>query len=644
VTVAATVTDAAGAPLAILGPHDLTTAVTEPRPGFRFSFLLDLGALPPTGSLLVDAATTQLEAAFEPLDVQPASAALRNGDGIVIVELDAPREVRSVQLKEVGFKQGGFKEGGRNGKHAPPPAPKVVRLFRLDGEKPADKPTISATTGSRATAVFAGPEPFVDARFAIGLEDGMLASSGLARVTLRSYPTDPRLALADAATGAAEPFFFHAAGLLQAGDTAATVHGGAAFADALQAFVDARGAPPPQRIRVDVESDAECRFRVSAFAVGAKLVSQTFAYGTILDADLIDADALAATIRAAGDPLSAHLRGTLQDGALTEALTALAHAGPLFEPARFAGVVLSDETKRRLAAAPTGPALAAVNRLLLCDAYPELLAAPDEKRVLRFASDAIGEQAIAVELPAGAHPTTAQVSAAESLRGDRPAGADGVPTSDGSAGRRGVHVGADAWTAVPIEQAAPLAASGLALRLLPLVSATAVRVELQSDRGGRPGGSAIAGGTLELGPAGEDGWASLFLPEPTALGAAAYWLLVRAASGSAVWLGEDAEAALRLLTVNDDGDPERESTLAGLRPSFRLFSRDRSVAEKQALALRVGGAAVPRGANGGYDAAAALEAAVGAGSGSPVTIALVFAAAGGGTVSVPPPRIEYTLS
>ena len=119
---------------------------------------------------------------------------------------------------------------------------------------------------------------------------------------------------------------------------------------------------------------------------------------------------------------------------------------------------------------------------------------------------------------------------------------------------------------------------------------------------------------------------------------------MRAASGSAVWLSEDAEAALRLLRLNDDGDPERESALAGLRPSYRLFSRDRSVAEKQALALRVGGAVVPRGANGGYDAVAALEAAAGAGSGSLITIALIFAAAGGGTVSVPPPRIEYTLS
>jgi hypothetical protein len=68
------------------------------------------------------------------------------------------------------------------------------------------------------------------------------------------------------------------------------------------------------------------------------------------------------------------------------------------------------------------------------------------------------------------------------------------------------------------------------------------------------------------------------------------------------------------------------------------------VAAKPALALRIGTSVVPQGANGTFDAAVALESAAGAGSGSLVTIPLVLTAAVGGTVSVPPPRIEYTLS
>ncbi len=632
--VSAKVTDAGGMPLAVVGPHDLTTAVTEPLPYFRFSFVLDLGALPPTASLLVDPEATQLEAVFEPLDVQAPLTATQNGDGVVIVELDAPREVHAVQLK-------GAISGSGSGKLAPH---KVVQLFRLDGEKPSDNPTVSATTNVGGTAVFDGPEAFVDARFVIGLEDGTLAAADVAGVTLRSYPTDPRLALADAATGAADPFFFHAAGRLAAGDAGAAVHGGAALAKALQAFADARAAPPPGRIAVAAESDAECRFRVTAFAVDATLVSQAFAYGTILDADLTDADALAATIRAAGDPLSAYLRGTLEDGALAEALTALVHAGPLYEPVRFADVTLGDETKRRLASAPTGDALAALNRLLLCDAYPKLLAAPADKRVLRFPPDAIEERVLAVELPSGAHPSVAQVTATESLRGDRPAVPDGVPVANGSPARRGLHVGADAWTAAPMEQDGPVAATGLALRLLSLASASSVRVELQPDREGRPGGNALARGTVELGPAGTQSWATVFFSDPTVLGSGGYWLLLRAASGSAVWLSEDADEALRLLVLDDDGDPVRESVLPNMRPSYRLFSRDRAVAAKPALALRIGSHVVPQGADGAYDAAAALESAAGAVSGGAVPILLVFAAAVGGTVSVPPPRIEYTLS
>jgi hypothetical protein len=374
------------------------------------------------------------------------------------------------------------------------------------------------------------------------------------------------------------------------------------------------------------------------------LVSQTFAYGRILDADLTDADALAATIRAAGNPLAAYLRGTLEDEALSDALTALVHAGPLYEPTRFAGVTLADETKRRLAAAPTGDALAALNRLLLCDAFPTLLAAPADKRVLRFPEDAIEERAVAVELPAGARPSLAQVTATESLRGDRPAAPDGVPVANAAGARRGLHVGADAWTAAPIEQDDPVGATGLALRLLSLAGASSVRVDLQADREGRPGGSALARGTLELGPAGAESWATMFFSDPIPLGAGGYWLLLRAASGSAVWLGETADAALRLLVLDDDGQPVRESLLPSLRPSYRLFSRDRAVEPQPALALRIGSHVVLPGPDGAYDAAAALESAAGAGNGDSVAIPLVFAAAVGGTVSVPPPRIEYTLS
>jgi hypothetical protein len=171
-----------------------------------------------------------------------------------------------------------------------------------------------------------------------------------------------------------------------------------------------------------------------------------------------------------------------------------------------------------------------------------------------------------------------------------------------------------------------------------------VRVELQPDRDGRPGGSALARGTLELGPAGAATWATMFFSDSAVLGSGRTWILLRAASGAAVWLGEAAEEELRLLVLGDDGVPAREAALPSLRPSYRIFSRDRPIASKPAVALRVGDTVVVPGPDGAYDVAAALAEAVAANdSGGTVAIPLTFVAAVGGTVSVPPPRIEYTL-
>jgi hypothetical protein len=640
--VAVTVKTTGGAPLALVGVHPVTVSVGEPRPTFRFAFLLDLGPVPPTASLAFDAAATQLHAAFEPLDVQVPQSALSNGNDVVIVELEARRQVRAVKLKSAAERKGIVEDLSTASAQARPAhGHGSIQLFRLDGDNLSDKPTATAALGPGRTAVFG--DEFTDARFAIGFDDGALEVADLAFVTLRSFPTAPRIALADAASLEADPFFFHAAGQLAGGDPEASVDGGAALAAALQQFADTAGAPAPRSVAVLVESDAECRFRVTSFALGVKLASETFAYGTIADADLTDGEGLAAAIRAARDPVAAHLRDRVGDGPLAAELTAVLHGGPLYEASRFAGVELGEETARRLEAAPSGgDALAALNRLLLQDAFPAALASPAEKRTLRFPADRVGERSLVVELPAGAQPSLARVTTSESLRGDRPAAPDGVPVSNGGVPRRGLHVGADVWTAAGAVQEAPVSATGIALRLLPLVSRASVRVELQPDRDGRPGGSALARGTLELGPAGAASWATTFFPEPAVLGSGLTWILLRAASGAAVWLGESADAELRLLVLGDDSAPAREAALPGLRPSYRIFSRDRPVASNPAVGLRVGDAVVARGPDGAFDAAAALAAATAGGSGGVTAVPLTFVAAVDGTISVPPPRIEYS--
>jgi len=225
------VTSTGGAPLALAGAHSLTTLVTDPRPAFRFAFVLDLGPLPASAAPVFDAASTQLHAVFEPLDVPVPAEAMHDAGGLVVVELGEPRRVHAVRLKSPRTR-GGF--GAADGKLAAKGARAhgSIRLFRLDGDNVSDKPTATAPLGAGRVATF--DDDFTDARFAIGFDEGALELGDLAQVTLRSYPTDPRLAVADAATLAAEPFFFHAAGQL----AAATVDAGTQLAQALQQHAD----------------------------------------------------------------------------------------------------------------------------------------------------------------------------------------------------------------------------------------------------------------------------------------------------------------------------------------------------------------------------------------------------------------------
>ncbi|HEY6017982.1 MAG TPA: hypothetical protein VIU16_14440, partial [Gaiellaceae bacterium] len=181
------VTDTTGTPLGLVGLHQIATAVTTPRPAYRFAFVLDLGAVPTTSSILVGAADAVLHAAFEPVDLQAPPAALSDSDGVVVVELPAPRRVVAVQLHGADFGRRHERGDGRERPHG------RIRLFRMDGDAVSEQPTTTAPLGLDRRASVA--DEFVDARFAIGLDEGPLTTADLAHVTLRSFPTDPRIAV-----------------------------------------------------------------------------------------------------------------------------------------------------------------------------------------------------------------------------------------------------------------------------------------------------------------------------------------------------------------------------------------------------------------------------------------------------------------
>lgn len=97
--------------------------------------------------------------------------------------------------------------------------------------------------------------------------------------------------------------------------------------------------------------------------------------------DLKDAASLFRRLRAGGDPLSAHLWQQLPEGlralpepppeALGEALARILQSGPLFDPARFAGVTLSAASRALLARETSAAGFVRLNRRLLQDAYPQ---------------------------------------------------------------------------------------------------------------------------------------------------------------------------------------------------------------------------------------------------------------------------------
>jgi hypothetical protein len=122
-------------------------------------------------------------------------------------------------------------------------------------------------------------------------------------------------------------------------------------------------------------------------------LADTARFWPVTVGSLTAVDAFVTALRKADDPLSIYLRTRLAPAtraalerltdaqtagpdlvdALLEDVNAILVEGPLFEPGRFAHVVLLDDTKRR-AGAPQGAELAALNRLLLEDAYPGIFA------------------------------------------------------------------------------------------------------------------------------------------------------------------------------------------------------------------------------------------------------------------------------
>lgn len=421
----------------------------------------------------------------------PALAAqLSNADNAVVVQLDAPRQLRTVRLSNT----------------LAPGASSKVTVHRVDGNQVVEEATAEAgwnsvfatadlvniqvnralplravasgTTAmtnnqtpklSQGSNVAAFATDFTDARFALRLRNSpiTLMANHLTGLTMRSYPSAPRLGLAEPQALTAPSFFLRLTGEIgKDGDAnAGQVDAGALLAGALQQAVDtffaqrldtATTNPPLLPSHFDValvlESDAPCQLQLDEFRVGYELVRRNFA-----------------------------------DYA--------------------------------------------------------------EKRVLRFAGTAVETQRISIPLPGSATVTQATLTVATKLT---PAelsdqAMDTVLQGDALTQTTGIHLGLARWAAQPVTPRQALTASGVMLALVGLTPNAQVTLELYADWQGQPAGEKLTAVTFSLAQSGQRRWQTVSFPEPVLLFAQPYWLLLKAVRGAALWLAQTGTPAVQMV-------------------------------------------------------------------------------------------------
>jgi hypothetical protein len=230
-------------------------------------------------SVRIDAGGTTLQGSFQPREYDARDAAsdalratLSSSGGVVRVTLPAPREVRRIRLQS----------------SAVPGSGNRLEVYRLDGNTPAETPTVSVTVSSQQTAALPD-QAFIDARFALRLQasDGTARSftqSNVLDVAVRGYPTGPRTGLLDPSQPSPQPtFFWQAPGEIGTAVPASegTFDTGPALAEALQRHIDSLTRPLPAVISLAVvfQSDAPCDLDLTGFGVSYQLVRNMFPDG-----------------------------------------------------------------------------------------------------------------------------------------------------------------------------------------------------------------------------------------------------------------------------------------------------------------------------------------------------------------------------
>jgi hypothetical protein len=292
--------------------------------------------------------------------------------------------------------------------------------------------------------------------------------------------------------------------------------------------------------------------------------------------------------------------------------------------------------------------------------YHKLLASfPDgtSKQVLHFAGKQIEAQSLSIQLPAAASVTSGTLRVNESLHsgGALVAGDDllaPLPIAQNS----GIRIGADGVRSggQRVTPSAAVSAAGIALGVMALSPGAQLAIELQPDQNGLPSGKKLAEASLTLEQAGQPNWALATFKTPATLPAAPFWILIRAAKGSAIWLAEAGADPVQLLEQNG-GVWTAAANFEGLQAMNRILAVAQEAGAGQRLiqAQLSIGAATPTGTlqqDGSrlFDLTAqvnAFLATVRARSprAKTVAISLVFTAGAAGLITVYPPHIAYDV-
>jgi hypothetical protein len=287
---------------------------------------------------------------------------------------------------------------------------------------------------------------------------------------------------------------------------------------------------------------------------------------------------------------------------------------------------------------------------LLSKSFPPATpgAEPEPKKVLRCRGDRMTSQDISFSLPGGSQVRSASLKTVQSVGKDRLGPGESAVELGGLLGSgRGVYVGTGQWVAQLVTPSSALNATGLAAGLMDITGETELAVEVQDDWQGQPAGKCLAGGKISLDEPGQPAWALLRFSAALILPGIKHWVVVKASKGAAVWLTQaGAGDAIQVLERRDTNGPWKEvSALTGHAALCRFLVDQAQSEPPVVLGLGPSTLAPQTGEKEAvvYDLTQALSAYLQDRMGDVVQVSLTFTSTGAGIITVYPPEVHYEL-